>query len=272
MMANFRMNRLANVRIFVGLLISSVLAAAMCAQGRPKLQIEVGSNQEITILASDVSYGEILRALQTKLGWEIEIPALADELKVSEVHIGSTQPQTALAQLLEGRRLDYAMLGGNKSQKVRVIVIPSRPRDAKVTDDAASSSPISNNAVAGTQSSIPAQEQAVTTIEPNDAEVRADARPLGGLSTVPLSEAINAMGVPPGMSPTDVGNTVTLPISEAARMMGVPPGISTTDVGSTIKLSISDAARMIGVPPGVSQGDVGKPISSPLPTGSGKRP
>jgi len=42
-------------------------------------------NQQVRILASDVSYGQVLWALQRKLGWEIKIPPLADALKVPYV-------------------------------------------------------------------------------------------------------------------------------------------------------------------------------------------
>ena len=51
-----------------------------------------------------MSYGDVLRALQKKLGWEIEIPSLADELKLSYVRVETTQPQIALTNLLERQR------------------------------------------------------------------------------------------------------------------------------------------------------------------------
>jgi len=62
--------------------ISATLALAICAQAPRRLQVEVGPNQQVSILARDVSYGEVLQAFERKLGWEIEIPALADELKL----------------------------------------------------------------------------------------------------------------------------------------------------------------------------------------------
>jgi len=245
-MTNLALRKLANLRIFLGMFVSALLAPALFAQATPQLQVELGPNHEIRIVASDVSYGEVLRALQKKLGWEIEFPAVADELKVSSVHIETTEPAMALAKLLEGSRLGYALrVGENKSQSVKVVVTSLTPREASANRETASSAPIPDQVAAGASSPpLAPPASGVTPIEPT-APVT-DAEQPQALSTMPLSEAINAMGVPPGVSPADVGRTMTLPISEAARIMGVPPG--------------------------VSPGDVGKTTIMPLPTGSGKRP
>jgi hypothetical protein len=234
------MRTLAKFRILAGVFISAALAPAMCAQAPRQLQVEVGPNQQVRILASDVSYGEVLRALQRKLGWEIEIPPLADDLKLSYARIETTQPQIALAKLLEGSRLSYALLAGvNKSQSVKVVVIPSTPREARVTQEAASNSPIPGNAVA--EPSLPSPDQAVITVKPNAPVAGANPDRPEASSTMPLSEAINAIGVPPGVSPADVGRAMTFSMSDAARIMGAPA-------------------------------DVGKTTTMPLPTGPGKHP
>ncbi len=52
--------------------ISLALAPLIRAQAAPRLQVEVGPNQQVKIVASNVSYGEVLRDLQRKLGWEID--------------------------------------------------------------------------------------------------------------------------------------------------------------------------------------------------------
>ena len=237
-MASLTMRTLAKFRILAGVFISAALAPAMCAQAPRQLRVEVGPNQQVRILASDVSYGEVLRALQRKLGWEIEIPPLADDLKLSYALIETTQPQIALAKLLEGSRLSYALLAGvNKSQSVKVVVIPSTPREARVTQEAAANSPIPGNAIA--EPSSPAQ--AVTTVNPNAPVAGANPDRPEALATMPLSEAINAIGVPPGVSPADVGRSMTFSMSDAARIMGGPA-------------------------------DVGKTTTMPLPTGPGKHP
>ena len=270
-MANLRLRKLVHFRILAGVFVSAVLAPAMCAQTPRQLQVEGGPNQEIRILASGVSYGEVLRALQEKLGWEIEIPALADELKLSSVDIKATQPPIALAKLLEGSGLGYALLAGEKkSQSVKVIVIPSTPREASVNHETAPRAPIPDNAVAGASSPPPAPAPAAPPVEPT--APAGDAEQSEAVSTMPLSEAINAMGVPPDVSSADVGRAVTLPLSEAINAMGVPPGVSSADVGRTMTLPISEAAGIMGVPPGMTSDDVGKTTTLPLPTRPGNHP
>jgi hypothetical protein len=294
-MANLTMSKLANFRIFAGLVVSAGLASAMCAQAPRQLLVEVAPNQQIRILASGVSYGEVLRALQKELGWEIEVPPLANELKISHVRIETTQPTIVLAKLLEGSGLDYALLAAmDKSPSVKVVVIPSSPREASVTHETVSSAPIPDNVAARASLQAPT----VTTIDPiatgaetipewpeagsamtlseaiNIMGVPAGVSPsdVGRAITMTLSEATNAMGVPAGVSPSDVGRAITMTLSEATNAMGVPAGVSPSDVGNTIKLPLSEAARMMGIPPGMSPSDVGKTAILPLPIEAGKRP
>jgi len=212
-MANLRLRKLASLKFGGTLFVSAALAPAMCAQAPVQLQVEVETNQQVRILARDVSYGEVLRALERKLGWEIEIPALADELKLSYARVEATQPQIALGKLLEGSRLGYAFLGGvNGTRKMKVIVIPSTLREARAPQDAAPSSPIPDDVVPGTSLLLPAQAPAATTIKPNATAAETTAERSEAPSSMSLAEAINAMGVPPGVSPTDVGKTTTMPL------------------------------------------------------------
>ena len=211
-MANRKLRKLANFRMLAGVLIIIVaLAPVICAQAPRQLQVEVGANQQISILARDVSYGEVLRTLEGKLGWEMEIPPLADELKLSYMRVETTQPQTALAQLLEGSRLGCAFLSGVNTRKMKVIVIPSTPREATVLEDTTPNSPIPDNAVTGASLPLPTQAQPATTLQRNAGVDTIPGQPKAP-STMPLAEAINAMGVPPGVSPADVGKTTTMPL------------------------------------------------------------
>jgi len=242
-MGNLKLRKLVNFRNLAAVLVSAALVPAVCAQASRQLQVEVGPNQQVRILARDVSYGEVLRALQKKLGWEVEIPALADELKPSYVRVETTQPQIALTKLLEGSGLGYAFLSGvDESRHIKVFIIPLNPREASAAHDKASSTPVSDNAVAEVSLPPATQEQAVTSTQPAETTPERPPAP----STMPFSEAINAIGVPPGVSPDDVGKATTFPISDAAKIMGTPPG--------------------------VSPGDIGRTITMPLPTGPGKRP
>ncbi len=242
-MGNLKLRKLVNFRNLAAPLISAALVPAVCAQASRQLQVEVGPNQQVRILAKEVSYGEVLRALQKKLDWEVEIPALADELKLSYVRVETTQPQIALTKLLEGSGLGYAFLSGvDESRHIKVFIIPLNPREASAAHDKASSTPVSDNAVAEVSLPPATQEQAVTSTQPAETTPERPPAP----STMPFSEAINAIGVPPGVSPGDVGKATTFPISDAAKIMGTPPG--------------------------VSPGDIGRTITMPLPTGPGKRP
>jgi len=165
-MANLTMSKLVDVNILAAVFLSAALAPAMCAQAPTQLQVEVGPNQQIRILANEVSYGEVLRALQGKSGWEIEIPPLADELKLSYVRIETTQPEIALARLLKGSRLGYAFLGGvNGSRRMKVYVIPLAQRESNLTQDTASSSPLPDHAVSGASLPVLAQAAAASTIK-----------------------------------------------------------------------------------------------------------
>src|ERR1700687_1634761 len=238
-MGNLKLRKLANFRNLAGVLISAALAPAICAQGPRQLQVEVGPNQQIRILARDVSYGEVLRALRGKSGWEIEVPPLADEMKLSYVHVETTQPSIALVKLLESSGLGYAFLGGvHGSRIVKVFVIPATPREASVTQDTTSSPRIPDNAVAQVSPPPPVQAQAETTSQPNASAAEATSELPLAPSTMLLEDAVNAIGVPPGVSPADVGLAMTFPISDEARIVGVPPTISPGNVGKTTTLPI----------------------------------
>ncbi len=246
-MTKLKLRKLSNCRIQVGIVICAALAPIIWAQASRQLQVEVGTNQQVSILASGVSYGEVLKTLQEKLAWEIEIPPIANELKVSYMRVEGTQPQIALAKLLEGSRLGYAFLGAvSGSRRMKVIVIPLDPRQAKVTRDTASSPPVPDNGEKGVSLPPPAQAQAATISRPNAPATETAPEVPPAPSTMPLVDVVNIIGVPPGVSPADVGKAMTFSISEAARIMGFPPGISPTDVGKTITM--------------------------PLPSGPGKRP
>jgi len=244
-MGNVKSRNAAKFRIQAGLIITAALAPAIYAQTPKQLQVDVGPNQQIKIVASEVSYGEVLLVLQTKLGWQIEIPPIADELKLSYVRIEALQPQIGLVKLLEGSRLGYAFLRDVKgSGRMKVLIIPLPEHEAMRSS--ASSPPVPENAMSGTSLLLPAEGQAAATSQPNAAAAESTAaQPLAPL-TMPLADAINAIGVPPDVSPSDVGKAMTF--------------------------SISDAARIMGFPPGVSPADVGKTVTMPLPTGPGKRP
>lgn len=256
-MENLKLAKLVSRKISLGLLMIAPLALATDAQTPPLVKVEVSPTQRVSILASQVTYGAVLRTLQTKLGWEIEIPALADQLKLSSVHVDAKQPEEALEELLEGSGLGYAFV--ERSHTLKVVVIPSGQREAPPKDAAAAPEPPApaptpgdnNNTAAGTVGPslpLPTELQTVTADLPPDIHAvdQGALEPPSAPATMPLSQAMDTIGAPPGMAPGDAGKATSVPLSDAARVMGVPPG----------------------VPPG----DVGKTITLPLPTGATKRP
>jgi len=248
-----------SLRILAIIVIGVGLGPAIYGQVPRQLEIEVGPKQQIKIVASDVSYGEVLRALQDKLGWEIEIPALADELKISDIRLEAKQPRDALAKLLEGSRLGYAFRGeanGSHIQKVVVIVSDGEARTTKESDTIKTAIDSTNSA-----SSVSVVPQVTGTADRPQAP-----------SMMPLAEALCAVAAPGGVPPAEVGRSTTFSISDAANVMGVPPGVSPDEVGKVTVLPMSAAAKIIGVAPGASTSDVGKTTTLPLPSGPGKRP
>jgi hypothetical protein len=240
-MKNLNPRKVARFRIQAGLIISAALAPAICAQAPKQLQVDVGPTQQVRIVASEVSYGEVLRVLQRKLGWEIEIPPIADELKISYLCIEAPQPQIILARLLEGSRLGYAFLRDvNRSGRMKVLVIPPPAREAGLTQTVGSAPTARESVMAGTTTPRPAQAQVEATSRPSAAatEITPDEPPAP--LTMPLEDAIKIIGVPPNVSPTDVGKAMTFSISDAARIMGFPPGVSPSDVGKTISMPLPD--------------------------------
>ena len=247
--------RLGAIRVSVAsvaLSIGLALVPAIFAQAPPQLLVEVGPNQ-IRIIASHVSYGDVLRALQEKFGWKTESPRSADEMKLSHIVVEAKTPKDALAKLLAGSKLDYAFVGVSGSI-LKLLIIPSQPDDV-VTQATPLAPSILGDPESETSSSPLTPSRAVKTGDRTE-----------GASVMSLSEITDLIGVPPGTSASDVGRMKTFPIADAAGIMGVPAGMSPGNVGRMQALPISQVANIIGVQPGIPPSDVGKtlPVTSSL--------
>jgi hypothetical protein len=299
-MATLARAKAANLRILVAVSLNAALAVAAFSQVSRQLQVDVGPNQQLRIVAKGTSYGEVLRTLQKKLGWEIEIPVLADESKLSYAQVEAKLPQDALAKLLAGSGLDYAFTGGVNGAPLKVLVIPASRHQSDAAQGTVSSSLVSDSAAAKPSPTNGLGSMAVTVSTRDGKKAENDDADggLGGPPRMPLSDAASAVGVPPGMSAADVGRMMTFTSADAAKIMGVPPGVLSTDVGRMTTFAASDAATVMGVPPGMSPDDVGRmktfsssdtaklmggiggtppenvgrTITLPLPSGSGKHP
>ena len=262
------MLKVAVKRIRVSLFIGLLLAGSMNAQTSGQLRVELRSNHQIKIIAMGVTYGNILRALQENLGWEVEFPAMADEVKPSEINVEATDPPTLIRRLLEESHFGYAIQLASDSRPVKVVITAPATQPASTTADGNGLSPsIPSDNEAPSMSGIARlnKDSVLVTGQPNESDHHLPV-------SMPLSDAAKNMGVPRGVSPGDVGITNILPISGAAAVMGTSLGASSSDVGSSMAISLSRASEIIGNPPNVSPGDVGKTIVLPLGNGSSSSP
>ena len=245
-------------------IVSLAMASLAWGQDVPRLEVEVTPSGNVRIYAGAVGYGAVLRALQDKLGVPIEIPAQAEELKLDYARIEASPPDEALKKLLVGSGLGYGWVAqAHRLEKVLILApaIPQANRNIVSTTEAellparrpqggfesTSSSAQADGAVAKDQDSLPVPS--AQTFPPTDAGIARSAE-----------QSLTA--------PTHV----TMSISEAVSAIGVPPGVSPADVGRVVTLSIAEAAGIVGMPSGALPGDVGKTTIMPLPTGPGKHP
>lgn len=84
-------------------------------------------NGELTIAAQNSTLGDILRAVHTKTGATIDMPANATERVVGR--FGPGPAREVLAELLNGSRFNYVMLGSAADRGVleRLILTPKPP-------------------------------------------------------------------------------------------------------------------------------------------------
>jgi len=82
-------------------------------------------NGELTIDATNSTLSQVLRAVQSRTGASIDIPAGAGNERVAG-QLGPGQPRDVLNALLNGSRFDYVILGvsGNPGAVQKVILTP----------------------------------------------------------------------------------------------------------------------------------------------------
>ncbi len=102
--------------------------------GRPVQQIPLDSiaavppqvsftNNELTIVAPNSTLADILRAVHKQTGAEIDVPPANDRVVT---HLGPGPARDVIADLLNGSRFNYVLLGapGNESLLTRVVLVP----------------------------------------------------------------------------------------------------------------------------------------------------
>jgi len=79
-------------------------------------------NEQLTIVAPNSTLGDILRAVRKLTGAEIEIPAATERVVT---HLGPGTAREVVAELLNGSRFNYVLLGsaGNDGVLTRVVLV-----------------------------------------------------------------------------------------------------------------------------------------------------
>lgn len=79
-------------------------------------------NAQLTIVAPNSTLGDILRAVRKQTGAEIEIPSAPERVVT---HLGPGSPRDVLAELLNGSRFNYVLLGSpaNSALLTRVVLV-----------------------------------------------------------------------------------------------------------------------------------------------------
>jgi hypothetical protein len=117
-------------------------------------------NNQLTIVAPNSTLADILRAVRRQTGADIEIPAAPERVVT---HLGPGPAREVVADLLNGSRFNYVLLGSPSDQSAltRVVLV------AKTGPQEIAPNPV----VAGSPAGSPAPEnQAVNQPEPEAAE------------------------------------------------------------------------------------------------------
>jgi hypothetical protein len=85
-------------------------------------------NAQLTIVAPNSTLGDILRAVRKQTGAEIEIPAATERVVT---HLGPGPAREVIAELLNGSRFNYVLLGSPADNSVltRVVLVAKNPQD-----------------------------------------------------------------------------------------------------------------------------------------------
>jgi hypothetical protein len=139
-------------------------------------------NNQLTIVAPNSTLAEILRAVRKQTGAEIEIPSAPERVVT---HLGPGPAREVLAELLNGSRFNYILLGSPEDDAVltRVVLVAKRPEaqpNAPGTEAAAGAPP----AAGGVQ---PQQEEQAAENEA-DGDETAEENPEPPAEVQPLTQ------------------------------------------------------------------------------------
>jgi len=91
-------------------------------------------NAQLTIVAANSTLGDILRAVRKQTGAEIEIPSATERVVT---HLGPGPAREVMADLLNGSRFNYVLLGSPEDSAVlsRVVLVAKTGPDNAIPND-----------------------------------------------------------------------------------------------------------------------------------------
>ena len=128
-------------------------------------------NNQLSITASNSTLADILRAVRKSTGAEIDVPAAPERVVT---HLGPGPAREILADLLNGSRFNYVLLGapGDDAALTRVVLVTKNPGDAVTPNQPPVPQPGMAQAEpvpAMPQESMPDANDATTTDDNNNA-------------------------------------------------------------------------------------------------------
>ena len=120
-------------------------------------------NAQLTIVAPNSTLGDILRAVRKQTGAEIEIPAAPERVVT---HLGPGPARAVMAELLNGSRFNYVLLGSpaNDALLTRVVLVAKTgPENGNPSDGPSTA-----------EQQQPGMPQPDAAPDANDAEAAAD--------------------------------------------------------------------------------------------------
>lgn len=124
-------------------------------------------NNELTIVAPNSTLGDILRAIRKQTGAEIDIPSAPERVVT---HLGPGPARAIVAQLLNGSRFNYVLLGSPADETVLTRVVLVAKSGPEATPGTAAPGPAGANAQPGITQANNAVEDRASDAEAEAAE------------------------------------------------------------------------------------------------------
>jgi hypothetical protein len=152
-------------------------------------------NNQLTIVAPNSTLADILRAVHKQTGADIEVPAAPERVVT---HLGPGPAREVLADLLNGSRFNYVLLGSPSDQTALtrvVLVAKSGAQETASNPVARNTPPPPGQAVAAGQpvdtpepDPSPEAGEAEATDDNNNADENADQQPAEAEQTAPQDQ------------------------------------------------------------------------------------